>query len=351
MRCYCVSDFGRPLVAMDCDLPEATGDEVLVRVKGAGVCHSDLHLWEGGYDLGNGRILSLKDRGTKLPLALGHEIAGEAVAAGPDAKGVELGRNYLVYPWIGCGDCSVCRAGNENLCARAQFLGVNRHGGYAEQVLVPRSRYLIDLGDLDPADAAPYACSGVTTYSALKKAGQSLYEKPIVVIGAGGLGLMCLAILKAMGGAGAIVVEIDPVKRDAALQAGAMAAVDGASPTAAAEIAALLGEQASVAIDFVGGPTTASLGFDCLEKGGKLIIVGLFGGSAPWPLPFIPMRGVTIAGSLVGNLADLTELMALVRAGKVAPIPVSRMPLSAANDALTMLKNGQVVGRTVLTPT
>ena len=350
MRCYCVTDFGRPLAALDCDLPDPTGDEVLVQVKGAGVCHSDLHLWEGGYDLGNGRILSLKDRGTKLPLTLGHEIAGEVVAKGQDASGAEIGRNYLVYPWIGCGECSVCRAGNENLCAKAQFLGVNRHGGYAEHVLVPRSRYLLDLGDLDPADAAPYACSGVTTYSALKKAGQSLHEKPIVVIGAGGLGLMCLSILRAMGGAGAIVVEIDPVKREAALAAGAMKVVDGASPGAAGEIAAILGEQASVAIDFVGSPATAALGFDCLEKGGKLILVGLFGGSAPWPLPFIGMRGITIAGSLVGNLAELTELMALVRSGKVSPIPVTRMPLSAANEALMRLRDGKVVGRTVLTP-
>jgi propanol-preferring alcohol dehydrogenase len=349
MRCYCVTEFGRPLVAMDCDLPEPTGDEVLIRVKGAGVCHSDLHLWEGGYDLGNGRILSLKDRGTKLPLALGHEVAGEAIAAGPDASGIELGRNYLVYPWIGCGECSVCRAGDENLCANARFLGVNRHGGYAEHVHVPRSRYLLDLGDLDPAQAAPYACSGVTTYSALKKAGPSLYEKPIVIIGAGGLGLMCLSILKAMGGAGAIVVEIDPRKREAALQAGAAAALDGSGSGAAGEIAAVLGEQASVVIDFVGSPATTSLGFDCLGKGGKLIMVGLFGGASPWSLPLIAMRGITIAGSIVGNLGELTELMALVRDKKVTPIPVTRMPLSAANDALSMLRDGKLVGRAVLT--
>lgn len=350
MRCYCVTEFGRPLAALDCDVPEPRGDEVLVRVRGAGVCHSDLHLWEGGYDLGGGRILSLKDRGTKLPLALGHEIAGEAVAAGPEARGVALGRNYLVYPWIGCGACPVCRAGNENLCPNARYLGVHRHGGYAEQVLVPSERYLLDLGDLDPAIAAPYACSGVTTYSALKKAGRSLREKPIVVIGAGGLGLMCLAILKGMGGAGAIVVELDPAKREAALAAGALAAVDGAAPDAAAQVAARLGEQASVVIDFVGSPPTASLGFDCVEKGGKLIIVGLFGGSAPWPLPFIPMRNITIMGSLVGNLAELTELMDLVRDGRVPPIPVNRMPLSAANEALGRLRDGKVVGRTVLTP-
>jgi propanol-preferring alcohol dehydrogenase len=349
MRCYCVTEFGHPLVAMDCDVPEPTGDEVLIRVKGAGVCHSDLHLWEGGYDLGNGRILSLKDRGTKLPLALGHEVAGEAIAAGPDASGIELGRNYLVYPWIGCGECSVCRAGDENLCANARFVGVNRHGGYAEHVHVPRSRYLLDLGDLDPAQAAPYACSGVTTYSALKKAGPSLYEKPIVIIGAGGLGLMCLSILKAMGGAGAIVVEIDPPKREAALQAGAAAALDGSGSGAAGEIAALLGEQASVVIDFVGSPPTTSLGFDCLGKGGKLILVGLFGGASPWSLPLIAMRGITIAGSIVGNLAELRELMALVRDKKVRPIPVTRMPLSAANDALSMLRDGKLVGRAVLT--
>jgi alcohol dehydrogenase, propanol-preferring len=349
MRCYCVKEFGRPLVAMDCDVPAVVGDQVLIRVKGAGVCHSDLHFWEGGFDLGNGRLLSLKDRGTRLPVALGHEVAGEVVAMGPQASGIVIGRNYLVYPWIGCGNCRVCRAGNENLCQKACFIGVNRDGGYAEYVHVPSSRYLLDIGDLDPVQAAPYACSGVTTYSALKKTEPSLYEKPIVVIGAGGLGLMCLSILKAMGGMGAIVVEIDPAKREAALEAGAMAVSDGSAKGAIDQISAILGEQATAVIDFVGSPATTSLGFDCLEKGGKLVVVGLFGGSSAWSLPLIPMRGITIAGSLVGNLTELKELMALVRDGKLRPIPITTMPLSAANEALTMLKEGRLVGRAVLT--
>jgi alcohol dehydrogenase, propanol-preferring len=349
MRCYCVAEFGRPLIAMDCDIPEVTGDRVLIRVKGAGVCHSDLHFWEGGFDLGNGRFLSLKDRGTKLPVALGHEVAGEAIATGPAASGITIGRNYLVYPWIGCGDCRVCRAGNENLCPKACFIGVNRDGGYAEYVHVPSFRYLLDIGDLDPVQAAPYACSGVTTYSALKKAEPSLYEKPIVVIGAGGRGLMCLSILKAMGGLGAIVIEIEPTKREAALEAGAIAVIDGSAKGAADEISAILGEQATTVIDFVGSQATTSLGFDCLEKGGKLVLVGLFGGSSSWSLPLLPMRGITIAGSLVGNLTELQELMALVRDGKLHPIPITTMPLSAANEALTMLKEGKLVGRAVLT--
>ena len=116
-------------------------------------------------------------------------------------------------------------------------LGVHRAGGYADHVLVPHSRYLIDIGDLDPAQIAPYACSGLTTYAALKKIGEQTYRQhPVVIFGAGGLGLMCLTLIKALGGAGAIVVDIDPAKRQAALEAGALAAIDGAAPDAAQQI-------------------------------------------------------------------------------------------------------------------
>lgn len=350
MRCYCVSEYRQPLVAMECERPEPRGEEVLVRVQAAGVCHSDLHIWEGGYDLGNGRFLSLKERGATLPQVLGHETAGEVVAMGPDATGVEIGQSCLVYPWIGCGGCETCRAGDENLCASSRPLGVLTPGGYAEYILVPKGKYLLDLGDVDPAVAAPYACSGVTAYSALKKAGDGIRRQPIVIIGAGGLGLMCVSILRALGGKGAVVVDIDPQKRAAALEAGAIAAIDGAAADAREQIVAAAGALPANVIDFVGGPRTAELGFNLLSKGGKLIMVGLFGGVAPWPLAMLPVRGVSIIGNLVGNLQDLTELMALVRAGTVPLIPIVRRPLAEADAALRSLQEGAVVGRTVLVP-
>lgn len=351
MKCYCVVNFHQPLQAMEQPTPVPEGTQVLLKVRAAGVCHSDIHLWEGGYDLGQGRVLALKDRGVSLPLTMGHETVGEAVAAGPQAQDVQAGRRYLVYPWIGCGRCAVCLAGQENLCTAPACLGVHRPGGYADHILVPHPRYLIDIGDLDPALIAPYACSGLTTYSALMKIGAEIYTKrPVLIFGAGGLGLMGLTLLKALGGAGAIVVDLDPVKREAALKAGALAAIDGAAPDAAQQIMrAAGGEPLSAAIDLVGAPSTTGLAFDCLVKGGKLIVVGLFGGASSWPLALIPIKALSILGSYVGNLAELRALMDLVRAGKVVPVPVERHALAEADSVLASLRGGKVVGRAVLT--
>ncbi|WP_028356175.1 alcohol dehydrogenase [Bordetella petrii] len=350
MKCYCVVNFRAPLEPLDLPMPEPQGAQVLLQVRAAGVCHSDIHLWEGGYDLGQGRTLTLKDRGVTLPLTMGHETVGTLAAAGPDAAGLQPGRNYLVYPWIGCGQCPACQAGQENHCPAPACLGIHRPGGYAEYVLVPHARYLIDIGDLDPALAAPYACSGLTTYSALKKLGPDLYRQhPIVIFGAGGLGLMCLSLLKALDGAGAIVVDIDPAKRRAALDAGALAAIDSAAPDAAAQLLQAAGGRPLYgAIDLVGAPATTALAFDCLAKGGKLVMVGLFGGGSNWPLALIPLKALSILGSYVGNLAELRELMELVSAGRVPPIPVSRYPLPQADSVLDALRQGKVVGRAVL---
>src|SRR5262249_5567989 len=317
--------------------------------------HSDLHIWEGGYDLGHGRKpLSLKDRGVSLPRTMGHETVGEVVAFGPEVKeadkgGLKIGDVALVYPWLGCGQCASCLAGEENMCLKPQSLGVDCDGGYADHMTVRHPRYLLNLNGLDPVTAAPYACSGVTTYSALKKVEKDLHT-PIVICGAGGLGLMALSLLKAMGGKGAIVVDIDAKKREAAEKAGALATVDGKAPDALEQLTKKAGEPIRAAIDLVGNAATTQLGFDCLSKGGKLVIVGLFGGGAPWALPLIPIKAITIQGSYVGNLRETQELLDLVRTKKVPPIPVTLRPLAKANDALLQLQQGAVVGRTVLTP-
>src|SRR3954462_11672393 len=228
MKSFKVADFKAPLQEFDEATPQPSGTQVVFKVKAAGVCHSDLHIWEGGYNLGHGRKpLSLKDRGVALPLTMGHETVGEVLALGPDAKGnVKVGDVALVYPWIGCGKCEVCLAGDENMCLKPRSLGVYCDGGYADHMTVPHPRYLLNLDGLDPVTAAPYACSGVTTYSALKKI-ENVLHTPIVIFGAGGLGLMALSLLKAMGGKGAIMVDIDARKREAAEAAGALATVDG----------------------------------------------------------------------------------------------------------------------------
>jgi D-arabinose 1-dehydrogenase-like Zn-dependent alcohol dehydrogenase len=355
MKSFQVAEFNAPLKEVDQPTPQPAGMRVLIKVKAAGVCHSDLHIWEGGYDLGHGRKpLSLKDRGVSLPRTMGHETVGEVAAFGPDIKesdkgGLKIGDVVLAYPWLGCGKCATCLAGEENMCLKPNSLGVYCDGGYADHMTVPHPKYLLDLKGLDPVTAAPYACSGVTTYSALKKVEKD-FATPIVVFGAGGLGLMALSLLKAMGGKGAIVVDIDARKREAAEKAGALATVDGNAPDALEQLAKKAGEPIRAVIDLVGNAATTQLGFDCLTKGGKLVIVGLFGGGAPWALPLIPIKAITIQGSYVGNLRETQELLDLVRTKKIAPIPVTPMPFAKANDALVDLQQGRLVGRAVLTP-
>lgn len=351
MRSYKVEEFNGPLKEVDIATPQPTGTQVLLKVKAAGVCHSDLHIWEGGYELGHGRKpLSLKDRGVTLPLTMGHETVGEVVAFGPDAKGVSVGDVRLVYPWLGCGKCETCLAGDENMCiVKANSIGIFCDGGYADYITVPNPRYLIDLKGLDPVTAAPYACSGVTTYSAIKKV-EAVFNRPIVIFGAGGLGLMALTLLKAMGGKGAIVVDIDASKRAAAEKAGALATVDGAAPDALQQVMAKAGGPILGAIDLVGNSATSQLGFDCLAKGGKLVMVGLFGGGAPWALPLIAMKAITIQGSYVGSLTETQELINLVREKNIAPIPVTTVPLDQVDTALHNLKDGKLVGRAILVP-
>lgn len=350
MKCYCITRFSQPLELMERQTPAPKGTEVLLKTRAAGVCHSDLHIWEGGYDLGHGKRLSLQARGITLPVTMGHETVGTPVATGPEVTGIETDKNYLVYPWIGCGQCDVCATGQENYCAAPRSLGIYTDGGYADHLLVPHPRYLLDIGSMDPATLAPHACSGLTTYSAINKLDPEIYSKhPVLIMGAGGLGLMAIEILRAMGGHGAIVVDIDPAKLQAAKSAGALATINGNDTDALEQILAANGGQPlKAAIDLVGSAQSTETAFNTLIKGGTLVIVGLFGGAAPWPLAFIAMRAMRIQGSYTGSLNELKALLSLVKAGKVNPIPVTTHPLEQASNVLHALHEGKVVGRAVL---
>jgi propanol-preferring alcohol dehydrogenase len=350
MKSYQVCECGAPLQLREQATPEPAGTEVLLKVTAAGICHSDIHFWEGEYDIGGGKVMKLADRGLKLPLTLGHENVGRVVAVGPEATGVHVGDERLVYPWIGCGTCAVCQRGDEQLCLKPQFVGAFRPGGFSDHLMVPHPRYLIDYGDLKPDQAAPLACSGVTAYGALKKFGDLLKTEPVVVIGAGGLGLMSLAILRAMEARAAVVVDIDARKREAAMKAGALAVVDGGAADAAAQIQAIINDRVWAVVDFVGSGSTVKLGTDLLTKGGRLVVVGLFGGEITIPTPYIPMRAMTIQGSYTGSLPELNELIALLRKWPMPYMPVEVRPLDSVNKSLHDLKDGNVVGRVVLSP-
>lgn len=348
---YQVQAFGAPLAYRKQPTPEPEGSQVLLRVLAAGVCHTDLHTWQGWYDLGGGQRMSVKDRGVSLPLTLGHEIVGEVVAAGPDAELRSTGRPVLVYPWIGCGGCKLCLRGKEQLCPSPRYLGIFRDGGYADHVLLPHPRYLVDIGDLPAHQAAPFACSGLTAYSAIRKIdSQTLNEEPIVVIGAGGLGLMAVTLLGAMNGAGAVVVEPDASRRAAALVAGAVAVIDPAQPNAADQIRESCGGAVWAVIDCVGSSQTAQLGLDLLAKGGQLVQTGLFGGRVEVPTPVLTLRSISWQGSFVGSLPELRELLDLVRQRQPAMVPTCCRPLRLAHESLADLHEGRVVGRLILQP-
>jgi propanol-preferring alcohol dehydrogenase len=348
MRAWAVVENEAPLQQIELPTPEPTGTEVLLQTTYCGVCHSDIHIWEGRYDLGGGKVMNLKDRGLKLPLAMGHEIVGRVVKLGPQATGVKPGDIRIVYPWVGCGTCAACTSEEDNMCLVPKSIGVFQHGGYATHVLAPHPRHLIDPGSLNPAVAATYACSGITVYSAIKKVMPQPPDEPIVLIGAGGLGLNAIAVLKALKHRNIVVVEISAEKRTAAERAGATATVDGSGEAVHRRIIAACGAQPVAIIDLVNGTATARFAFDALRKGGKLVQVGLFGGELALPLPMMAIRALTIQGSYVGNPKELRELVRLAQQGDLAPLPVTTVPQSQANEALMRLRDGRVTGRLVL---
>lgn len=348
MRGWAVVANGAPLEEIDMPMPEPQGSEVLIEVTHCGVCHSDLHIWDGYYDLGSAGRYDIVQRGITLPLALGHEIVGRVVKLGPEASGVQPGDLRIVYPWVGCGTCARCQAGEDNFCPKMRSLGIYQNGGFASHVIAAHPRHLVDPGTLDPALAATYACSGITVLSAVKKIMPLPAEDPVVLIGAGGLGLSAIAMLKTLGHQSIVSVDVAPEKREAAIAAGATATVDGLEERLDKAIVAACGRQPEAIIDLVNGSGTARAAYGALAKGGRLVMVGLFGGELRLPLPFVPMRMLTIQGSFVGTPADLRELVDLAQGGSLPALPIERVPRSQSNTALNRLKDGKVNGRLVL---
>ncbi len=349
MRSYAVKIFCEALEAIDTPAPEPRGSEVLIEVTRCGVCHSDLHIQEGYYDLGGGRRLSLAERGVTPPVVMGHEVLGRLVARGPDAPiGAEMiGKTFLVYPWTGCGTCSHCQAGRDNLCAKPNAVGVHRAGGYAEMCLVPHPRHLVDVTGIAPTLAATYACSGLTAYSALKKTEIDPARDRLLILGLGGVGLSGLYIAQGLGYNTIAVADITPEKRALAFANGAEVVVDPRDPEALAKLQGLEGGIAAV-IDFVGASATTAFGFNVLRKGGTYVVVGLFGGDFTFPIPLLILRALTIKGSYVGSLVELRALIEIVRQGKIKPIPTEAMAMDKVNEALERLRSGKVSGRLVL---
>jgi D-arabinose 1-dehydrogenase-like Zn-dependent alcohol dehydrogenase len=340
--------YGQPLCETVADLPTPRGTEVLVRVECCGVCHSDLHLQDGYFTLGGDKRLDItKDR--TLPFTLGHEIAGTIENAGDAAEGAAIGHRVAVYPWIGCGACPACRAGEENLCSSHRHLGITVDGGYATHVLVPHPRYLLDYAPLSPDFAGPLMCSGLTAFSALKHLGSRAERGPVLLVGLGGVGMMGLSIARALFREPPLVADIDAAKRTAALAAGAAQAFDPSDPQARRAVLTATGGVLA-ACDFVGSEKSLQFVTGVLGRGGKVVVTGLLGGTFSIPAAMIAIKAMTIEGALTGTLAEARELIDLARSGKLATIPTHERPLDQAQAALDELRAGRVVGRTVLSP-
>jgi propanol-preferring alcohol dehydrogenase len=329
-----------------CDVPDPVPDPgaVLLRVAGAGLCHSDLHLmhWPAG------------TLPYHLPFTLGHEVAGTVVELGPGADGVGVGDSVLVYgPW-GCGACRRCSRGEEHLCERAattrkRGCGLGHDGGLAEYVVVPSSRLLVPLGDLDPVTAAPLADAGLTTYHAIRRALPYLAPgASAVVIGVGGLGHVAVQLLRALSSAPVIAVDVRPEALELALQAGAAAAMI-ADDSSEAELRRATGSGgAGLVVDCVGSDATLRLAAAAVAPGGHVSIIGMAGGTFPMHRGGVPMETSVIISNW-GTRAELADVVALARAGSIR-LEVERVPLSEVVAAYGRLERGDVRGRVVAVP-
>jgi propanol-preferring alcohol dehydrogenase len=327
-----------------CDVPEPVvgPGTILLRVDGAGLCHSDLHLmhWPAG-------ALPYT-----LPFTLGHEVAGTIVELGGGAEGFAVGDRVLVYgPW-GCGVCRRCSLGEEHLCERpgtARGCGLGRDGGLADYLLVPSSRLLVALGDLDPVRAAPLADAALTPYHAIRRALPHLEPgTSAVVIGVGGLGHVAVQLLRALSPARVVAVDVRAEALELALHAGAATGLI-AGDSIAGDLREAVGPGgAGLVLDCVGNDATLALAGGTVAPGGHVAIVGMAGGTFPMRRGGVPME-TSVVISNWGTRAELAEVVALARAG-VVELDVEPVPLSDVVAAYERLERGEVRGRIVAVP-
>lgn len=342
MKALQLTQWGKPAELRDVPIPDPGPGEVLLEVAGAGACHSDLHLMEWPEGL----------LPWKLPFTIGHENAGRIAKLGDGVTGFARGDAVLVYgPW-GCGHCRTCRLGRENYCENASAIGASggglgRDGGMAEYMLVPSARLLVPLGSLDPVSAAPISDAALTPYHAICTSRERLQPgSTAVVIGCGGLGQMGIALLAATTSARIIAVDKDPAKLERARQLGASLALSGDDAVKQIRGATRVG--ADVVFDMVGADSTLALGAKSLRSEGRLVIIGLGGGTLP--LGFFGVAyGAEVATSYWGTLPELMELVALAQAGTLS-LDVSRFPLGKATEVYEQLRAGKIRGRAVITP-
>lgn len=332
--------------------PTPSGSQVLLKVVSCGICHSDIHLWEGGYQGPGGSFLKTTDRGVKYPLTPGHEIAGIVEDLGEEAR-EKFNKNdkVIVYPWVGEGLCPACIQGEENLCDKPQSLGVYQDGGYAEYVLIPSYRYLVKVSDRIEMDvAATLPCSALTAYNAVRNAKLEPYHN-VVIVGAGGLGLMAIQLAKAISGSRIMALDLDNDKLNVAKKNGADVILNLRKEDpikAVMELTNNLG--ADAVIDFVNSTKSLETNMQFLRRRARLVLVGLFGGELKLNLITMPTKAFRLIGSYTGTLNELVGLLSLAERGIINPVVTDRFKLEEATEGLSQLKEGNIIGRGVINP-
>jgi propanol-preferring alcohol dehydrogenase len=345
MRALRLVDWKHGPELLEVDDPEPGPGEVRIRVGGAGACHSDLHLM---YDFEGGLLP------WGPPFTLGHENAGWVDALGPGASGVEVGQAVAVYgPW-GCGACHRCVQGLENYCVHQADLGaagggLGKDGGMARHMVVPHSRYLVPLGDLDPVEAAPLTDAALTPYHAIKRSLPLLIPgSTAVVVGAGGLGHMAIQILDALTPARVVAVDVNPQALTLARDVGAAETVPMDADAVERVRDATHGIGADVVLDFVGVDDTLRFGAAAARSLGHLTLVGIGGGTLPLGFFTVPYE-LAVATTYWGSIPELIEVIALARAGKIKA-HVQRFTLDDAAGAYEQMRHGALHGRAVVVP-
>jgi len=342
MRAARLHAYAEPLVIERVPRPEPDQGQVVVKVEGAGFCHSDLHIIDGDLKLD-----------LILPLTLGHENAGVVAEVGHGVRAVKPGDPVAVYGGWGCGYCDMCITGTEQMCSKPNWVGLSDYdGGYAEYLLVPHARYLVPLKELEPKVAAPFTDAALTPYRAIKRALPALTpDRPVLVIGAGGLGQFGIKLLRLMTASPIIVVDVNEEKLQIAREYGAHYALDGRDPEVAAQVKDIgSGSGVGAAFDFVGADSTLELAFATTRPGGKVTQIGLAGGHADLKLfTNLPFE-VMFEGTLWGSIKELREVIALADSGRLTPIELEFESLDRINAVYENLKAGKIAGRAVITP-
>ena len=318
--------------------PQPVDDQVLVRVVGAGVCHSDLHVLDGDFE-----------HLVRRPVTPGHEIAGVVHALGPRAHGIDVGTPVVVMVGWGCGACVWCTTGHEQLCRSGREAGSTADGGFAEFVLVPHVRHVVPLGSIAPLDGTPFGCAALCAFAAVQRVLPWLSGGGnLVVLGAGGLGQYAIHYARTLSDARVIAVDRRDPAVARALEVGAHHAVlaDG---VAASAIASLTGpEGCRAVIDFVGSDHTLALAANLVGTRGVVALLGLAGGTFAYGFESLAPE-VTLTTVVAGTLADLHNVVLLEQREPLA-MALTTYPLDHVNRAFADLRAGLITGRAVVLP-